>query len=232
MQIKSKILTIIFSKDRPMQLDCLVRSVQKNCPELSNMGVITKATHDDYKRGYALIKGAKIFYERTIKHTLLRLFEITSSEYICFMVDDDIVFRTVDKIVYPTEPKTVFSLRLGENIKHKIHLGYQMSVDGHIFYRKDILPLIQKANFKDPNQLEGELCKSRKGWKIIYDKQCLVGIPHNRVSDSSGCTYTNKYSTKELCDMFLNNRHIDFEAMNFSGINNVHANIDYKFKKY
>jgi hypothetical protein len=215
---------IIFSKDRACQLDALLRSVHKNCNHFDDIAVLYTASARKFRRGYTEVRGARLVRQNDFKRDLLNL--IPKRGQVCFMVDDIIVFKEVPNIPR-VRPGTTYSLRLGSNVKKKAHFSYPMSTDGHVFRGDDIWPLMRSIDFINPNKLESRLQKFSSKFRIIYSEQYLVSIPHNIVSNTTGCSFTGKYSTDNLNQEFLAGNRIDFEAMDFSGIDNVHADIDY-----
>lgn len=127
------ISAIIFSRDRANQLSLLLRSIDKNGSDLFGVTVIYNASSDAFQNGYNILKGQ---YEEIVwikqKSPPSDFREITlqaiknSEEYICFFVDDNILYRKVDTIFesidamfryFDTQEKQLLclSLRLGSN---------------------------------------------------------------------------------------------------------------------
>ena len=226
---KGNITLIIYSKNRAMQLDCLLRSIKKNASFFDDIRVIYKATGVVYENAYNGVTGAKKIAEHNLREDTLKIIENCGRDYICFMCDDDIVFKRVSRIP-KLEDFEVFSLRLGKNIIPKLHFSYPLSLDGHIFNTDEILSVTTKIEFDNPNKFEVKMVSYSGAFKTLYHIQYLVGIPHNRVSDRSGCAFTNKHTAEDLNNKFFERKIIDFEKMDFSHITNVHADIDYAFK--
>lgn len=123
------ISSIIFSKDRALQLDLLLNSIYKNFPETSNdIRVIWTASSDRFELGYKILqeehKGV-IFDKQSLeffydfhKHTCE-----AKNKYICLFTDDDIVYRKVnpDAVLLLDDYLNFvcYSLRLGTNITHR-----------------------------------------------------------------------------------------------------------------
>lgn len=63
--------------------------------------------------------------------------------------------------------------------------NYPLSVDGHIFRRKEILALTKTLDFDSPNRFEEQLQKFHAafGWRlgVCYAKSRLINVPYNRV---------------------------------------------------
>lgn len=119
--------SIIFSKDRPAQLDLLLRSMKANAPGLIRTPptVIAKVA-DDYSKGYAILEEEhrKVWYWReqhgkSFKDVLShRLDMLAEGDHVAFFVDDDVIYRSLP-VANPAAfldlfPATLcFSLRLG-----------------------------------------------------------------------------------------------------------------------
>jgi hypothetical protein len=191
--------------------------------------IIYKATEDIYDDGYNYIQmlhpNVKFVLEENLKDDVL----MHMTTYLtCFMVDDQIMFKKCPDIP-DLEKNECFSLRLGDNAGEP-HLSYPLSVDGHIFRTEDIKPLIERTDFDNPNRLESRLQKFKSRFTIKYEYQCMISIPHNRVSDRSGCHFSGLYTIDILNRYLLDGFIINYHKMDFSGIKNVHKEIEYKFK--
>ena len=125
------ITTIIFSKDRPLQLDLCLKSIKKNCHDCNEIIVIEKYSQD-YLESLETLKhehpevtfykqGVSIYMD--VRHNCL----ISKNKLISFFTDDNIFyagFSTNDfyQILYnPDFPCCCISLRLGKNISKRFH---------------------------------------------------------------------------------------------------------------
>ena len=144
------ITSIIFSKDRALQLDLTLTSIKCNFPQCRQLLVIYTASKEHAKSYEILINEHKdvTFYEQTFSLFLdiSNAIDI-SNDYLCFFTDDCIVYRKVpfeiDKIVRTFDGSffkdqdgkgidfACMSLRLGSNTN-------QRQSDQNMFY--DILP--------------------------------------------------------------------------------------------
>lgn len=223
------ITNIIFSKDRGMQLHCLLSSLEQYAPLFFDTKVIYTYSNDKYREGYDIIKefhkDVLFIKEENLKANVL---SNMNTFLTCFMVDDQIMFQQ-PPILNPIMENQCFSLRLGSNIG-KPHIEYPLSVDGHIFRTEDIKPLIQSIGFNNPNKLESKLQRYKNGWDIMYLYQCIVSVPHNRVSSKSHCKFTGEYPQDVLNEYLLDGYEINYNKMDFSNLNNVHASIPYAFR--
>ena len=227
------ISAIIFSKNRPLQLDALLRSMRKHCDRLFKT-VTVLYTADGFGDGYDRLESTYrdvVFMEQQdfqldFIHLLYK-----SDRHVCLLVDDDIFFRDVDvfDLSMMMDEVDIASLRLGDNITHKSHFSYKSSLDGNI-YEKNLLLNMEHDSFANPNSLESKLAKYCKdktmGW---FSESRLIGIPANKVSTTSSCADMG-VSVEELNDKFMEGWEIDFEAMDFEH-NNVHAEIEFKYRR-
>jgi hypothetical protein len=275
------VTSIIFSKDRPLQLDLCLSSIKKNFQDTNEIIVIEKYS-DEYRKSLNTLKSehpevkfypqSKCIY-KDIKDCSL----LSKNNYICFFTDDDIFY---DRFFIGPFYKEIFeekyntcclSLRLGLNIFKRSHNGaegedrpymyhecgdfmlvpktcygygsywsYSHSLDGHIFRKETIINIMDelsylddKFNFKQtPNELEAQM---QRYWalsenNIVCPKHsCVFNSPNNRVSDthkenSYGDTF--KYEAKNLLDIFIAGKRINFDLLDFQNINCPHQEVD------
>jgi hypothetical protein len=181
------ITCIIFSKDRAMQLDACLRSIERYAPYLGPILVIYHATSPKFEAGYngldygpraTLIRQSEDF-KRDVMDALA-----SAGEHTIFHTDDDVFFR--DALCPPalSDRFAAFSLRLGLNTtrchtrnrpqplpnlrRHgrliawkwteaKDDFAYPMSLDGHMFQTRLVRSMLVRASFTNPNELEDEL---------------------------------------------------------------------------
>lgn len=120
---------IIFSKNRSSQLFTLITSIKDNSTLFKDILVLYKSTDDEYKKGYDKVRELYpevYFHEETdFKKDLEDLlnYKKEETEYISFMVDDQIMYQKLeneDKILeLITDDVLCFSLRLGMNINYR-----------------------------------------------------------------------------------------------------------------
>lgn len=118
----------------------------------------------------------------------------------------------------------------------QVDFGYPLSVDGHIFKTKLIKNiLINMGNFMNPTFLEGGLQRflgDVPPKMVFFKTSCLVGVPVNRVSEThpnrNGVVFS--FPVEELNSKYLNNKIIDFDSMDFNGIDGPHKEIEYIVK--
>lgn len=248
---------IAFSRDRPMQLDLLLTSLERNAPGLFDVSVIWFSNNEEFQDGYAICAqehpGVRFLLEDGLTYQVRHL--LRDGGLVTFFTDDDVLYRRLPYIAYMPPGVLCFSLRLGRNTTHCYphdrrqrvprqlvwrwegadgDFGYPCSLDGHIFRAEDILPLIE--NFSTPNWLEVMLMKSakkiRRGFMACHPLSHLVGIPLNRVQEEmpnrNGAIYP--YSVQELNHRYLMGERIALEALDFSDIRGAHQEIPLVFR--
>lgn len=184
---------LVFSKDRPAQLDLLLRSIDTHAPDLySTITVLYTASSADFYRGYSICfaEHANVSFtlqtdfERDVKFWLSRIEGLLVS----FLVDDDVFYRdcflTDDVNRYWMRHPTPWSLRGGD-------YDYPFSVDGNIYRRNHVVDHLSRLpRFSDPTELEAWAHEQRDelpfDWVNPIEAPCLVGVPANRVSQRSG----------------------------------------------
>lgn len=217
------ITAIVFSKNRALQLEALLRSLRENCDHFDTVHVQYHADQH-HQSSYEVLAtaypGIQFTREDGFKATLLTL--LPRAGRVAFFVDDDIVFRPVAAI--PECP--IFSLRLGDNVANKTHFQYTGSLDGNVFQAKALAGL-RDANFTQPNALEIAVLKLTRQLPMRYDQQCVLGIPNNRVSEGSGCSHMDGDCDK-LLSLFERGARIDYKSMDFR-CRDVHKYIEYAY---
>ena len=229
---------IIFSKDRAAQLDLLLRSM----PDFDEVYVIWTASDNKFAAGYDMLdfRGAmSVRQSQDFKDDVV-WYADSPNEYTMFLTDDDVFLRD---FVMPVIPDNVacLSLRLNPRMDYCYTLnrkqappkmqpgniwnwrladadyGYPMSLDGHIFRTADILPLLEKLDYHDPNSLEAALARNpiNRPLMMCFDKSVIVNNPINRVQDTIKNRHGN-VSAEWLNEQFLAGRRIKLEP--FIGI--------------
>ena len=176
---------LVFSKDRPAQLDLLLRSIDTHAPSLySSVTILYTATYGRDYRGYEMIQDERPGvrwhwdpaqgFENTVRNWLS-----TAGPVVSFLVDDDVFYRDAPAGI----GIGAVSLRGGD-------YDYPFSVDGNIYRLADVLALLDGLTFANPTELEARAHEQRERLPFRevapVEPPCLVGVPANRVSVSSG----------------------------------------------
>lgn len=120
------ITSIVFSKDRALQLDLTLKTIRKNFELCDDLIVIYKTSEQQYEESYENLKLEHpnvLFLKQS--HSLfvdvLATISGAESDYICFFTDDDIFYRkvsfTYDNINWLFDQANIscLSLRMGHN---------------------------------------------------------------------------------------------------------------------
>lgn len=126
------ITSIIFSKDRPLQLDLCLNSIRQNFLDTNEVIVIEKYS-DHYKHALSTLKAQHqdvMFYQQSgsIYSDVKDWSLLSRNNYICFFTDDNIFFKKFhcnqyDEIFKQPIGICCLSLRLGLNINQRSHMG-------------------------------------------------------------------------------------------------------------
>lgn len=181
---------IVFSRDRPMQLDLLLTSLEQNAPGIFDVTVISHTRQEVFQEGYAICaqehSEVRFMVEDGLTYQVRSL--ALGPELVTFFTDDDVLYRPLASIPDLYEDWICFSLRLGDNTTYCYPLdceqprpaasfdhpviwaweqyegdfGYPMSLDGHVFRGQDLLPILHTRHFSNPNWLEEILTRDAK----------------------------------------------------------------------
>lgn len=240
---------IIFSKNRPAQLDLLLKTL----PEYFNAKVIYLATDTSFEQGYQICQSHNAIFEKEFDMKSQVLSHI--SEYTTFFTDDSFFYIQPDINILKEAMKDMlkflpqFSLRLGLNTyknynfesllpkfkksfveksyiywntkeyNYDEYYGYKMSVDGHIYKGEDLINILNKISWGNPNIIE---CEMNKYENLISDEigcfkqSVLVVNPVNRVQDvcQNWCGEKYPISAADLNQMYLDGYRIKVPIIN------------------
>jgi hypothetical protein len=116
---------VIFSKDRPIQLNALLESFYKNCTDDIRFIVLFKYSDEKFRTAYNEL--SQIYFEKKIilveennfRVDLLNILSNINSKYLFFLVDD-IIFKSQftfnNYLSLNNRDKYILSLRLGNNL--------------------------------------------------------------------------------------------------------------------
>lgn len=177
-----------------------------------------------------------IIYKPISEADLIEKME-SDREAICFSLR---LGKNIDICYTANQPNQVNPIFSDEkfmqwNWKHSsFDFGYPLSVDGHIFRTSEIAKMTKAISFSNPNTYEANLqtfnsFPKENMW--AYNHSALVNSPANVVQN----VFNNRsgeqfgFTAKELNDLFLSGKKIDFGAMDFSSIRGCHQELQYKF---
>lgn len=130
---------VIFSKDRPMQLDALLCSFALHCQDARNVKInvlyktsdaFQESLYQELAQDYPQVQ---FVAEKDFKEDLIRLLQ--DSRYILFLVDDTLFVRSfhlaeIVSHLRETEESLGFSLRLGKNTVYCHHADTDVPLPG------------------------------------------------------------------------------------------------------
>jgi hypothetical protein len=121
-----ELLILIFSKDRPLQLDLLLRTLDQNVKGKLNIQVLFNASTDNYAKAYMQVfeennsLNLLAFQETGFRSDMIKILKKSNCKSVMFLVDDIAFIRPidVDLLVSLSGKGYVVSTRLGKNITH------------------------------------------------------------------------------------------------------------------
>tara|TARA_R110000824_G_scaffold46485_2_gene133512 strand:+ start:3144 stop:3983 length:840 start_codon:yes stop_codon:yes gene_type:complete len=121
------ITSIIFSKNRPLQLDLCLKSIKKNFTQ-STKNIVICNNDEEFDDAYHTLKNEHsdvMFWNQSdsLFHDINRMVRAAFNDYVCFFVDDCICFNKVDlsEDIFDIPEVCCLSLRLGANISQRHH---------------------------------------------------------------------------------------------------------------
>lgn len=121
--VDGKVSCIIFSRDRAMQLEVLLLSIQKY--SIEDFPIIVQyscsSNHESsYNRLITKFSNVNFIKEDRFRSTLLEILKSVKTRYLFFLVDDQVFIRDfkISQLLERMERRTIASLRLGTNISN------------------------------------------------------------------------------------------------------------------
>jgi len=125
-----RISAIVWTKDRPMQVDALLRTMRRCAPELFPVDVLMRATTEEFSAGYQLLNNIwapfiRISTETSFKADLCRILDCCSAEHILGLCDDHVFIRPLptDIPITVVAPLMALSLRLHDGVNYCLLAG-------------------------------------------------------------------------------------------------------------
>ena len=206
--------SIIFSKNRACQLDLLLRSIRQNLPNFRDTFVLYHATTPEFEQGYELVRQRfpefdTIIHQQSNFEFDTRDFISRAGEYVCFFVDDNIIYRPhdidhqfVDRMFNCIPELTCFTLRLGTNtvVQDQYHNQPTVfpenimvgNVVGTMIYLWDWTTVKVFGDFSYPFSVDGHIYK-------VKDLLPLLDYEFDTPNAFEGRFDKNTFSTNLMC---------------------------------
>lgn len=164
---------IIFSYNRPLQLETLLRSAKTYLSQTQSISIIYRTKGESFNNAYEELKASwpevKFYQQQNppsdFKPLLLDLIKSTSSAYICFGVDDIILTDYIDlqACSKALEDNNAFGfyLRLGKNITYSYNYNISLIIPEMKFVTQDIylFTFTGKSYWAYPNTVDMTIYK-------------------------------------------------------------------------
>lgn len=252
-------MRLIFSKDRAAQLDLLLRSLRRFAGhELTK--VLWTTSSDEFTDAYMQlpVNRADWMLEEALDLELRRALWECPDEMVTFFCDDDVVFREMPDDLMTKMGTFSFqvltgSFRLGRTNPlwpgnevwgwadlPRTDFGFPGSIDAHTFRVSDVLWMIEDHHISNPTMLEtvlAQMCEHLAQDRPLMtcdSEQSVVGVPVNRVSESSGVPFGEVFpqTTEELNDRFLQSARISLAdaIADLSNVTACHQEIEFRWE--
>jgi hypothetical protein len=239
--MQDKLKVLIFSKDRPLQLYCLIESLYKHCNniEYCDISVLYK-TSEVYEELYENItlefKNIKFIKEKYFDLDLKKILIFNNLEYTMFLVDD-IIFKEDFNINYiidhlnENKESLAFSLRLGLNTNYCYALDTNNDIPKYYEYYNDIIKWKVNDSVNDFAYLfsvDGNVFKSDFIKKIVLSNNfpefkspnkfesilSLISIENSEMSSFKTSKLINVPANRVQNDFKNRNENIDVDYFN------------------
>lgn len=181
------ITSIIFSRNRPLQLDLCLKSIKANFANCNHIFVLEKYDNE-YSNMLDILStehnDTKIFEQTSsIYRDCLELCLHSENDYICLFTDDDIVYRKINHLdcnmIFNESEFCTISLRLGLNITKRMHLNTTMHDVLEQYFETENYILVPKTTSKYgsywsySHSLDGHIFR-KKDLVKIFDELCYL----------------------------------------------------------
>ena len=164
---------IIFSRNRPLQVDALLESAHKLVTGIGDINLLYRADTEQFEEAYQKIANDynnvilyRQYTDKEFEEYLMKMIFKTGHEYVCFMVDDDLFIEDVDLRVCSQmlDKHSAYAFRMEMGIKRNYH-----------FFSHHIAPLPPSLTIVDDGVYSWTL-KETPGshWKWVCGTDAVV----------------------------------------------------------
>lgn len=265
--------TLVFSKDRPLQLDGTLRSWKRHCRDAESTSalVLYKASTSRmlslYRRLTQEYPEVDFVRETDFRRDLLQLLRGRSD--VLFLVDDTMFvhdFAMADIVgVLDRNPNLLgFSLRLGRNTTYcysmshaqqvpvfepleddglryrwpgaEYDFGYPLEISSSVYRNRELLPLLEQLDFKNPNTLEDIMSRSTERFRESHpflacpERSLAFSIPANKVQQvcDNRAGENAAYSPEALARLFAQGHRIQTQLFDGFIAEACHQEVEFK----
>lgn len=235
------ITSIIFSKDRPLQLDLCLNSIRTNFRDTNRVVVIEKYS-EGYTESLETLKSEHpdVVFVKQSDSIYRDIMDVCAgyNKYTCFFTDDNIVFgetsfgSALDRI-FGAPGVNCISLRLGNNITVRYHHGNKLDqhigphqiIEDYIFVPKTLYPYGNYWSYS--HSVDGHIFRTEEVLDMFSEIELLNQHFHYKQTPNEVETQMQRYWT--ISGNFIvclpqstvvnspNNRVSDTHTENFSG---------------
>jgi glycosyltransferase involved in cell wall biosynthesis len=272
----SDLAVIVFSKDRPLQLDATLRSLALNNDDIApeDVHVLYMTSGPAFAAGYRILAsehpGVRLHRETHFKTDLVAL--VDGSRSLLFLVDDTLFVGPFSaagalRVLDEDESCLGFSLRLGRNTtqcytldqpqsvpkltqlhtgvltfdwtKAEHDFGYPLEVSSSLYRTSDILPLLQRLDYRSPNTLEGALARHASSFRearprlACFAQSVAFSVPANLVQTAwkNRADSNPALTARALADVYARGHRLDVEQYQGFVANAAHEVVDFDYTR-
>lgn len=198
--------TLIFSKDRPLQLASLLRSMEYYCKGIAEVYVLYSVSNRLYAEGYEELStqfpGVKFRREQKFHEDTIAIGMKMSHRHIFFLVDDIIFIDEFDASITAGIDLSnyILSLRLHPGVTYSYMTGHQQTPPSLIPYGSGLLAFTWdniSTDWSYPLSVDGHIFERKFILRLI--KKCKFRAPNSMESSLQAYTKKVKKLVKGLC---------------------------------
>lgn len=185
---------MIFTKDRPCQLDALLRSVKDNFKEIEKITILFKASDPKFLEGYKLLSQwhpqHTWIMEKNLMGDIKSIVSMFQRRFCVLFVDDEVIVRKQEitapmSLLYQRPELHCLSMRMGSNLSYTYTTNVDSPAPPFTRYTCDESILygwewkIQKGN----TDWEYPSCINSHMYRTNFLKPVILGMKFKHVND-------------------------------------------------
>lgn len=250
---------IIFSRNRAMQLDALLASIELYAPTVFDELIVLYRADHDHAMSYRLLRQERVCFDGAVNQ--IRYLEraegglpVDFYSAMHFVLDhrlrtQQLVFFSDDCMFYRRHNTRVdlhaldafcYAFRLGNNVNYcypinqpqgpgEHDFNYALTIDGHVYRADDIIRRIKALPYFNSPTQMEDRLQDGQRYKIAYPEHSVMVNVPNNLVQTSYPNRNGGGSVATLLSRYLEGYRIDIQAMDFSNVNACHQEIPFVF---
>lgn len=213
---------IIFSKNRAVQLELLLRSIKKHAPNLFKTNIIYTYSSKEFELGYRSVQrlhGFDFNFVQEKKHLWDHVEDVlsNSSAFVAFSTDDTVLYRNVP-VINMADDAATFSLRYGLNtiLQDCFHNRYQYSLrnyeENDLYLKWKFADYPANFNYGYPFGLDMHI------YRTDLIQRLIQGQRFNSTNELESFLFFKKDQAPPFIQSFKHSVAVNIPANNLSGV--------------